>query len=183
MPSSAQTPESTPPVDWELMLRLEMTARQVKGLFSHRAGSNETGSRDVETSNACAADPFDVGHCLTLISQMVLPGMEDMSVVERRRRLRTDLIRVSGGRALLMPRALQEPEERYFSDAMAALHECSDHRSSTPFTVMWLLLHPEHLERLYRLSAVALSLSMPASTMMASMSEHLDRDAGERVSG
>jgi hypothetical protein len=156
-------------VDSELLFRLEMTARQVKGLFSHRKEESEPRARGLEPM---MGHLFQTEEALSVLGQASGSDTSGGAGVERTK-VRSGLIEFPSGRALLMPHSLMTPSERYFSAVFAALANRDTESLGQMSPITWLLMHPIGLERLYELTLVAYEESMSVSAIVDSIADIL----------
>lgn len=153
--------DALPSLDWELMFRLEMTARQVKGLYSPHTRER----RALLSSAQPLHNAFDMDVLFVTLSELpVLRAgrIEKLSC----RHIRSQLLSCAGGRALLMPCSLRVPEEVYFIETVSGLAARCSAGLADPTIVCWLLLHSEHLTRLFNLSSLAYREEMPIDQVL-----------------
>lgn len=158
-------PTAARSLDVELLFRLEMTARQVRGLFAHRAVTIQNVGTSGSLPRRAEAGPAWGGQAL----RGAISAIHDVFVEtaraptwggsaapatawEREGLLRARMLAYPAGRAIFMPLALQDGEERFFTIVVGHIAQHQIDVNDGAFAADWLLQNPEHLQQLFELA-------------------------------
>jgi len=161
-------PAPTKP-DWEWMFRHEVALRQVKRLSG--------GSVLAEGAFAVggAASQSDGEQLLSVVASLPLGSEYPKGKAERAKLIRDGLLSTTGGRALMMPPALQDQAERRFCIVMGSLAEQAKARGDLSHIFAWLLTRPHYLEQFYILSLRSSDTGMSEDQVVSAFLASFDR--------
>lgn len=162
-----------PTLDLELLFRLEMTARQVKGLFAHS-------SQPVDEDQGSESAGGDLGRGLASEGQLLKDSVwligslfEEVAraatssgpaaqacPLEREGMLRTRMLAYPAGRAIFMPVRLKDSEEKFFTLVLGCIAQHQISVTDDVSVAHWLLQNPDQLQLLFELAQRSESAGM-----------------------
>lgn len=163
--SSLREPAAARALDVELLFRLEMTARQVRGLFAHRAltiqkvEGSESAPYSVETGPAWGGqqlrDAIDaIRDVFVEVARAPTRGgpAPQATASEREGLLRARMLAYAAGRAIFMPLSLKDGEEKFFTIVVGHIAQHQIDVNDGACVADWLLQNPGDLQQLFALA-------------------------------
>lgn len=162
-PHSPRELASLRTLDVELLFRLEMTARQVRGLFAHPGWAGQEAQSSEWVVDEVWTGPAWGGQLLKDAVEVIQNSFEEVArapifgpaskatALERESLLRARLLAYPAGRAIFMPSGLKDGEERFFTIVVGYIARHQISVKEDVFVANWLLQHPEQLQQLFEL--------------------------------
>lgn len=156
--------------DWEWMFRHEVALRQVRRL----SGGSTLAEGAFSDGPGADQSLLNIERLLSAVAAVPFKSESGTDQVGRAKVIRTGLLATAGGRALLMPPALQDETERAFCVIMGKLAEKCSVPGARSTILFWLLTHPKQLEQFYVLTLRTSKTGMSADQVVTAFVESFE---------